>query len=260
MTSAGPDGPHRLQTDHINMVFGGIRALHDISVYVDPGETVSIIGPNGAGKTTLFNVIAGKYTPTAGSVRLDGVDVTTESISRRARRGVVRTFQRMELFDELSVMDNLLAARELSYPPTWLRGLLKRVPTRPGDVADAEEILAVLGLTKYRSHAASDVPTGVRRLVELGRVLMHEASVLLLDEPASGLDANETEHFKSVVSGLVDEFPDLSVVLVEHDMSVALELADRVYVIEQGTHLAEGRPAEIRANEAVHAAYLGSEA
>lgn len=247
----------RLMITDLSVEFGGLRALDSVTLWVMPGEVVSLLGPNGAGKSTLLNTVSGmvRYT---GSVFLDGRSLDSLVALERAREGMARTFQRMELFDELTTLDNLVVSRELRRPLRVLRGFFEGRGARASDVADAEEILALLGILQYAQRYVSDLSTGVRRLVELGRVLMCEPRLVLLDEPSSGLDRAETARFNEVIRELCRAHPDISVLLVEHDMSVALELASHVYVLNFGSLIAEGDPSAVRSDERVRSAYLGT--
>ena len=251
-----PRDAGRLALEDITVTFGGLRALDDVTLWVMPGELVSLIGPNGAGKSTLLNVVSGSVRFT-GRVLLDGEDLSDEAPVVRARKGVLRTFQRMALFEELTALENLVVSRELQRPLQLLRGVTQGRGARPADVADADEILAMLAVHAYRDIPVERLSTGVRRLVELGRVLMGQPTLLLLDEPSSGLDRVETARFNETVRDLRRSLPDTSILLVEHDMSVALELADHVYVLDFGSLSAEGDPQSVRENERVQAAYLG---
>lgn len=264
---SGPNGSvgsghPRLLVDDVSVRFGGVQALGGVTLSVAPGEIVSLIGPNGAGKTTLFNAVSGLVQPHRGSVLLDGAPIDGASPVERARRGVGRTFQRMQLFEELSVLDNLVVAQEfrLHRRLEVARGLLSRVSTASGHVADAEEMLTFLGIADVAYLPVSEVSTGVRRLVELGRVLLVPGRLTLLDEPSSGLDRAETGRFVDIVRQVRVADPQRSVLIVEHDMAVALELADRVYVLDFGSIIAAGDPRTVRADPAVQRAYLGSEA
>lgn len=250
-----------LQVDGVSVRFGGLHALNNVALRVQRGGLVSLIGPNGAGKTTLFNVISGFQEPDAGTVLLNGEDVTRLAPAARAQRGVVRTFQRMQLFEDLTVLGNLLVSRECERPLRLLRGAFQSERSEPSDVEDAEEVGAILGLLDVFNKPVTDLSTGARRLVELGRCMMTSARLLLLDEPSSGLDRTETARFIDVVRSMHDlEAGRQAVLIVEHDMSVALGLAEYVFVLDFGELIAEGTPAEIRVNERVQAAYLGREA
>ncbi|HUO48970.1 MAG TPA: ATP-binding cassette domain-containing protein, partial [Acidimicrobiales bacterium] len=212
-----------------------------------------LIGPNGAGKTTMFNVLTGLVAPTQGRVCLAGEDVTGWPPHRRGRAGMARTFQRLELFARLSVEDNLVASWEAAHPgAVFGRGRRERR-------ARVAEVVDLLGLWGIAGRRAGELPTGMGRLVELGRALCTDPRVLLLDEPSSGLDAGETSRFRDVLLDVVGRsgHGEPSVLLVEHDMALVMEVCDRVTVLDFGSRIAEGTPDEIRADPAVRAAYLG---
>jgi branched-chain amino acid transport system ATP-binding protein len=231
-----------LEVNGVTVAFGGNRALDGVGLTAEPGRVTGLIGPNGAGKSTLFDVVCGLRRPSSGRVLLDGRDVTRMGPARRARHGLARTFQRLELFGRLSVRDNLLVAAEL--------GPERR---RAGQVAS--QILARLGLTELAGTAADALPTGLGRLVEVGRALALRPKFLLLDEPAAGQDVEETERFAALLRALAAE--GTAVVLVEHDMSLVMGVCDEVYVLDLGKIIAVGPPAVIRSDETVLAAYLG---
>ncbi len=221
--------------------FGGMVALLDVSLRAPGGAVTGLIGPNGAGKTTLFNVITGLQRPTTGTVRLDGIDITTLPPFRRARLGLTRTFQRLELFGTLTVRENLVVASS---------GTVRPAPS-------VDEILARLQLTDVAEQRANELPTGLGRLVELGRCLAVAPKVLLLDEPASGQTESETHVFAGVLEELAAD--GLAVLLVEHDIDLVTRVCSTVVVLDTGTVLATGTPDEISNNPAVRDAYLGAE-
>ncbi|HWC36332.1 MAG TPA: ABC transporter ATP-binding protein [Mycobacteriales bacterium] len=233
-----------LEVVDVSVRFGGLLAVGEVSLGVPAGQVTGLIGPNGAGKTTLFNVITGLQAPAHGQIRLDGVDITGWSAARRARAGVARTFQRLEVFGSLSVRDNVLTAAELH------RGFGKDAPS----VAD--ELLERVGATPYADAAADAVPTGVARLVEVARALAISPQVLLLDEPSSGLSPSETETFGSLLQELAAA--GTAVLLVEHDVDLVMHVCDRIHVLDFGRLIGAGTPAEIRADPVVQAAYLGA--
>ncbi|MCB0976774.1 MAG: ABC transporter ATP-binding protein [Acidimicrobiales bacterium] len=245
----------------LSVRFGGISALDGVSLTVRSGEICGLIGANGAGKTTLFDVISGVRVPDEGRVQLHGRDVTRASPQRRARAGLRRTFQRVQVFGWLSVEDNLLAATEWRGGGGGVLADLIASPTRRRREFDrrqrASAVLERCGLSSIADMPASGLPIGTSRLVELGRALVDEPSVLLLDEPASGLDAREAERFASLVRSTRDEF-GTAVLLVEHDVGFVLANCDRVVVLHLGRVLAEGSPDEIRDDPAVREAYLGA--
>jgi branched-chain amino acid transport system ATP-binding protein len=240
-----------LVVEHISVNFGGHRALSDVGIDAPAGRITGLIGPNGAGKTTLFNVIMGMQAPIAGRVLLDGRDLARLDTHRRARLGLGRTFQRLELFTDLSVRDNLRVAGEIRN--TWRLG-----PHQPRTNAkdEAERVLDLVGLRKIAEAEVSAIPTGQARLVELGRSLMTRPRVLLLDEPASGQTEEETEAFGALLSLLTGD--GLAVVLVEHDMALVMAVCDHIHVLDFGRIIAAGPPSEVRADLAVLDAYLGS--
>jgi branched-chain amino acid transport system ATP-binding protein len=239
----------------ITVRFGGLTAVDDVSVQADQGEIVGIIGPNGAGKTTLFGAVAGSLEPQAGTVRLGGRDVTGWASHRRARAGLGRTFQRLEVFGSLSVRENLAYATEAAaLGSSPLRLLQRSRHRRPDLVAEA---LDQLGLADVADERAADLPPGLARLVELGRALCAQPSMLLLDEPSSGLDVGETA---ALAAHIVDAVRtrDLGVVLIEHDMTMVLGICERLYVLDFGVCIAEGPTAEVARRPEVRDAYLGT--
>ncbi|NDE60001.1 MAG: ABC transporter ATP-binding protein, partial [Acidimicrobiia bacterium] len=208
----------------------------------DAGQVTGLIGPNGAGKTTLFNVISGMQEPTAGEVYVSGINVTHEAPHRRAKRGLARTFQRLELFASLSVRDNVRVAAELA-----------GVPDVNGTV---DELLEKVGVSNLEHTTAGDLPTGSARLVEIARALATMPRLLLLDEPASGLDDSETERLGTLFRELAAD--GLGVLLVEHDMDLVMHVCDRIHVLDLGHIIAVGTPDEVQHDQAVLRAYLGT--
>jgi branched-chain amino acid transport system ATP-binding protein len=236
-----------LATEDVVVRFGGVRALSETSVSVDPGLVTGLIGPNGAGKTTLFNVITGLQDPDAGRVVLDGKDISGFSPYRRARLGISRTFQKLEAFSSLSARENVLVAAEQ-------RKAWDRSPYSPAAVADG--LLALVGIADVANYMVGTLPTGTARLVELARALALNPRVLLLDEPSSGLNEEETRSMAALLRRLVAD--GLAVLLVEHDMSFVMGTCELIYVLEFGQIIATGAPEEIQSDPAVQAAYLGS--
>ena len=236
-------------------------ALNDVSFAVAPGEVLGLIGPNGAGKTTLFDVLSGTTTPTSGSIFLLGADVTRRGATWRARHGIRRTFQRQQVFGSLSVEDNVLTATEWRGGggglPADLLGLPSRRRRERMRREAVDRALSSCGLLDLRQESAATLPIGRCRLIEMARAVVDEPDVLLLDEPTSGLDETETEHLAALVSEVAAR--GTAVVLVEHDVGFVMRLCHRIVVLHVGEVLAEGTPAEIRANVAVGAAYLGAE-
>ncbi|MGI9578158.1 MAG: ABC transporter ATP-binding protein [Microthrixaceae bacterium] len=241
--------------------FGGHLALSDVTVSVEPGRIVGLIGPNGAGKTTLFNAICGVITPTAGKVTIQGRDVSGLATHKRARLGLGRTFQRLEVFSSLSVADNVRAGLEIRH--TWAGRKGARPQFLAGSAsgelpADAEVALILdrLGLSELAEVSVGSLPTGQARLVELGRALAARPSVLLLDEPASGLDDTETNDFGALLIELAAA--GLGILLVEHDVGLVMQVCSEIYVLDFGQVIANGNPDMVKKNDAVVAAYLGT--
>ena len=237
-----------LSTQDVVVRFGVLQAVSQASIEVIEGRVTGLIGPNGAGKTTLFNVITGLQEPTAGNVFFDGKDITNKTPFKRARLGIARTFQKLEVFGSLSARENILVAAEQR--KSWDRSGFD-----PAKVCD--EILAKVGLSHVSEFMVGTLPTGTARLVELARALASNPRVLLLDEPSSGLNEEETEEMASLLRKLVDE--GLGVLLVEHDMSFVMGTCQFIHVLDFGTIIATGTPAEVQANAQVQAAYLGTE-
>ncbi|UGQ15070.1 ABC transporter ATP-binding protein [Yinghuangia sp. ASG 101] len=250
-----------LRAEGVGVAFGGIRALHDVTVEVRTGEVCGLIGPNGAGKTTLFDVLSGIRRPDTGVVRFAADDVSGRGPVWRARHGVRRTFQRQQLFGRLTVRDNLVVAAEWRGGGGGVGADLLALPGRRRRErerrARAEEILELCGLTRLRDVYAGTLPVGQARMVELARAVVDTPKVLLLDEPASGMSAAERMWLAEVVRRLADQ-ERCAVLLVEHDVAFVMGLASRVVVLNLGEVLAEGSPAEVRAEQAVRDAYLGT--
>jgi branched-chain amino acid transport system ATP-binding protein len=236
-----------LEVDSVSVRFGGLMALAEVSFEADADRVTGLIGPNGAGKTTLFNAICGLQPIRSGRVRLDSADITRLSPHKRARRGLARTFQRLEIFGSLSVRENVLVAAEIH----------RRWSDSTDDPqAVADEILDRLTLRDIGDALVDVLPIGMARVVEVGRALATRPRVLLLDEPSSGLDPAETAWLGGVLEGLAAD--GLAVVLVEHDVGLVMQTSAQVYALEFGRIIASGTPDEVRGNEAVQAAYLGS--
>ena len=246
-----------LEAREITVRFGGLVAVDGVSLRVDRGETVGLIGPNGAGKTTLLDAIGGQLIPDGGRILLGGTDVTDRAPEHRALAGVARTFQRQELFRAMTVFENLLVAAEARFGEAAFIGDLLGLPRAGRARERVRETLDRLGLGDVADRRAAQVSTGIGRLVELGRALCTDPKVLLLDEPAGGLDEAETERLAAVLRGLAEDGP--SILLVEHDVGLVMEVCSRVAVMDFGRLIAQGAPAEVREAPEVLAAYLGSE-
>ncbi len=255
------DGP-RLACSGVSVRFGGVAALADVDLEVPPGAIVGLVGPNGAGKSTLFGVVSGLIRPTRGTVSLAGEDVTDRRPQHRADLGLARTFQHPELFLGLTVRDHLVVAFRAKHARhrVWsdLFAIGSLWPTDPAESAAVDELLDLLGLEAQASRQAAGLPLGLARLVELGRALASSPTVLLLDEPSSGLDLADTARFESVVTRLAAE-RGISVLLVEHDVDLVMRVCESISVLDFGLLIARGTPREVRADPAVRAAYLGEE-
>jgi ABC-type branched-subunit amino acid transport system ATPase component len=248
-----------LQVKDLTIRFGGLLAVDGLSLEVPLGRITGLIGPNGAGKTTTFNAISGLNRPTSGRISMMGHDVTGLSPHARALRGLGRTFQRMELFDSLTVGENVALGREAgfagSHPLRHLRGSRRETSTIRSGV---EQALDLVGIRDLRDRRPADLSTGQRRLVELARVVAGEFRILLLDEPSSGLDKQETQRFGQLLRHLVDE-RGVGILCVEHDMALVMSVCDYIYVLDFGQPIFEGTTAEVASSPIVRAAYLGSE-
>jgi len=238
-----------LEVKDVSVRFGGILAVDNASFEVEAGSVTGLIGPNGAGKTTTFNVITGLQRPTSGEVWFEGADVSRTSVDHRAKLGMARTFQRLEGFSSLTVRENVTVAREiLAGPRAWFRN-------RHDPVVD--DLIELVGLTRYVDVRADLLPTGVARLLELARALAIEPTLLLLDEPSSGLDEAETESFGALVAELAAQ--GAAILMVEHDMDLVFAACHGIHVLEFGRIIASGTAAEIRSSPVVQAAYLGKQ-
>lgn len=259
---------------NISLSFGGVRALTDVSLEVRDNEILAIIGPNGAGKTALLNCISGFYKPQKGEIYFNGKRITRMRPDNLARLGIARTFQNIELYTGLSTQDNLMAARHVLMKQTFITGAIYFGWSHREEIKHrkiVEEIIDFLEIQSIRKNVVGVLPYGMRKRVELGRALALEPKVLLLDEPMAGMNLEEKEDIArfiiDVYEGQGDTYPDTpvlkngikSIILVEHDMGVVMDIADRIVVLDFGHKIAEGTPAEIKSNTEVIKAYLGEE-
>ncbi len=248
-----------LEVAELTVRFGGLVAVNNVSLTARAGAITGLIGPNGAGKTTTFNACTGLVTPTAGTVNLGGHDLRHHSPSWRARLGLGRTFQRMELFETMDVRDNVALGREALLAGQRLTGRLFGLPQeRAVCLEAAERALDRCGISHLAGQIAGDLSTGQRRLVELARVLASGFRFLLLDEPSSGLDVHETDGFAAILRSVLAE-EGTGILLVEHDMALVRAVCSYIYVLDFGQLIYEGSAAEVLAAAEVKAAYLGSE-
>jgi branched-chain amino acid transport system ATP-binding protein len=249
-----------LQTESVSKSFGGVHAVQEVSFSVRPGQIKGIIGPNGAGKTTLFNLITGVYQPDGGSIRFDGETCAGLAPHQMAERGIARTFQNVELFERMNVLENVMVGRHPRTRAGFISAAfrLRGARREEGLIREkALEILQFAGIADKADWISSALPFGVQRVLEIARALATEPRLLLLDEPASGLNAVETRDLGRLLGRIRDT--GITVLLVEHDMSLTMEICDEILVMDYGRPLAEGTPREIQRNPQVIAAYLGEE-
>ncbi|MFJ3482027.1 high-affinity branched-chain amino acid ABC transporter ATP-binding protein LivG [Pseudomonas sp. NPDC090202] len=248
-----------LQASGLSMRFGGLLAVNGVGLTVNEKQVVSMIGPNGAGKTTVFNCLTGFYKPTAGTILLDGEPIQGLAGHQIARKGVVRTFQNVRLFKEMTAVENLLVAQHRHLNTNFLSGLFKTPSYRKSEreaMEYAEHWLEAVDLKDFANRPAGTLAYGQQRRLEIARCMMTRPRILMLDEPAAGLNPKETEDLKALIGVLRNEH-NATVLLIEHDMKLVMSISDHIVVINQGTPLADGTPEQIRDNPDVIKAYLG---
>ncbi len=251
-----------LEAKNVSKMFGGLKAVSNFDVTINKGELVGLIGPNGAGKTTAFNLFTGVYQPTTGTIDLDGKSLLGMKPSQITQRGIARTFQNIRLFSELSVLDNVKIAYHTRLKYNICEAVLRvgRYMKQEKEIEDAgRELLKIFKLDGKADEIAKNLPYGAQRRLEIARALATHPKLLLLDEPAAGMNPQETKELMEMIRWIRKEFA-LSILLIEHDMSLVMGICERIYVLEYGSIIAQGVPDEIKKNPEVIRAYLGGEA
>lgn len=250
-----------LKVDNVSMVFGGLRAVSNLSMHIDEGELIGLIGPNGAGKTTAFNMITGVYTPTEGKVYFNGQQSSGKKSYQVTQMGMARTFQNIRLFSELSVIDNVKIAYNMHVTYNLADAIIrdgKYLSEEEFITQKALDLLKIFHLEEEAHEVAKNLPYGKQRRLEIARALATEPKLLLLDEPAAGMNPQETKELMEMIRWIRKEV-NLSILLIEHDMGLVMGVCERIYVLEYGMKIAEGTPEEIKQNARVIEAYLGEE-
>ena len=255
------DKKRLLDLDNVSIVFGGLRAVSNLSMHIDEHELIGLIGPNGAGKTTAFNLITGVYVPTEGDITFNGVRINGKKSYQVTQLGMARTFQNIRLFSELPVIDNVKIAYHMHIGynlPEAIFRTRKYVQDENEVTKKAMELLTIFHLEDHAYDLAKNLPYGAQRRLEIARALATEPKLLLLDEPAAGMNPQETKELMEMIRWLRDHF-HLAILLIEHDMGLVMGVCQRIYVLEYGLCIASGTPDEIRRNKRVIEAYLGEE-
>lgn len=255
-----------LDIREFSMVFGGLRAVDRVDLHIDEGEIVALIGPNGAGKTTLFNCVTGVYTPSEGIIEVSSGNDSSGKIrvnglkpNRITELGLARTFQNIRLFSKMTALENVMIGRHPKLKAGVFGAIFRDKRTREEEakvIEDSLDILKYMGLENYADTPSSGLPYGAQRRLEIARALATEPQLLLLDEPAAGMNPNETQELDETIKRIRDE-KDITILLIEHDMSLVMSLSERIYVLDYGKLIAQGNPEEVRKNPQVIKAYLG---
>ena len=253
-----------LDIKDFSMVFGGLRAVDHVDMHIDEGEIVALIGPNGAGKTTLFNCVTGVYTPSEGDITISNQDghvikINGKKPNKITELGLARTFQNIRLFNSMTALENVMIGRHPKLKAGIFGAIFRDKKTREEEervIQDSLEILKKLDLAKYANEPASSLPYGEQRLLEIARAMATEPQLLLLDEPAAGMNPQETRELDETITRIRDE-EGITILLIEHDMSLVMSLSERIYVLDYGKLIAQGSPEEVKTNPAVIKAYLG---
>ena len=255
-----------LEVNNLSMVFGGLRAVDDVNININKGEIVALIGPNGAGKTTFFNCVTGVYVPTHGEVKIyppNGKSSVLNGLkpNKINEKGLARTFQNIRLFSNMTVLENVMIGRHQCLKSSILSSVLHTKKNREEEqqvLQDSYDILKKIGLEQFTNELASNLPYGAQRRLEIARAMATEPFLLLLDEPAAGMNPQETNQLVDLILRLRKE-EDISILLIEHDMSLVMTLSERIYVVDYGKMIAQGSPQEIKNNPEVIKAYLGED-